>query len=209
MGIETPSADVKVVLQLSSGDRDDSWFGDAVVDLLFLGRAEIAPGSPGPPGKPGLPGPDGAQGPMGPEGPEGDPGPAGRVGAGRPGVLLLGGGSGAPISGTSVRFTSLYVTAVDAVESDVQQAITVGGTLSDLRIRLSDPPGGDGTIAFVVRKNGADTAVRCTVRGTRTKCDSPAGASVAFNAEDLIAVQSSGSSMASPRMTWTAKYALP
>ncbi|MGH9364833.1 MAG: hypothetical protein ACRD1B_06155, partial [Thermoanaerobaculia bacterium] len=96
-------------------------------------------------------------------------------------------------------------------ESDVEQIMTVSGTLAALNVRLNgSPDNGAGTqsYAFTVRKNGADTspAVTCTISETATSCSDNTN-SASFSAGDLISIKSVPSGTpAARRMRWTAAY---
>ena len=58
--------------------------------------------------------------------------------------------------------------AWQATLSSVQTYITTPGTISGLRIKLSDAPGASKSYIFNVQLNGADTLLTCTVSGTAT-----------------------------------------
>jgi len=92
-------------------------------------------------------------------------------------------------------------------ESAVAQVLPVGGTLSRFNVLLNGAPGGNKSYAFVVRKNGADTAVGCTVSGGSTvSCSDPVN-TVTFAADDTIAIKVTPSgSPSTRRMGWTGKF---
>jgi hypothetical protein len=202
----TRLVDVDVSHLLSDDNGDDSWFGDLILDLVFLGPATVVRGLPGPPGKQGDPGDAGQQGQPGVAGLAGNTGATGTLGPRGAQTLVVGGGSGIGITGNAVRYESAYVTNVDATESNVQQRIPIAGTLSALSVRLSAIP--TAALTFVVRKNAADTPVQCTAAGS-VSCTSAAGTSIAFAAGDLLAIKSSGTSTVNPHMSWTAVYTVP
>jgi hypothetical protein len=96
-------------------------------------------------------------------------------------------------------------------EADADQVMTVAGTLSQLFIRLDGQAGAGGTGKkwdFVVRKNGSDTSVGCSVVETARNCSDEEN-SVDFAAGDRIAIKSTpGAPNPAPRvMRWTARYA--
>jgi hypothetical protein len=73
-------------------------------------------------------------------------------------------------------------------ETDAQQAMPVGGTLSKLYIRLDAAPGTNGAWRFVVRKNGVDQALTCDIPNPATTCSDTTN-SVAFSEGDLISLR--------------------
>ena len=85
----------------------------------------------------------------------------------------------------------------------------MGGTLSELRVRLSAAAGGAGSsYAFTVRKNGVDTSVTCTIAVAATSCSDTTN-SVSFSAGDLISVLADPSATQPTdnlEVRWTAKY---
>jgi hypothetical protein len=122
-------------------------------------------------------------------------------------VVPLGGGTGqSNLARSAVRFVPAYYSSVDASEAAVDQAMPAAGTISNLRVRLSGAPGAGTSYTFLVRKNGVDTAVTCTVSGTATECSDLAN-SIAFSAGDLISVRSEPTSNPAARtMRWTATF---
>jgi hypothetical protein len=95
-------------------------------------------------------------------------------------------------------------------ESNIEQIVPVGGTLSNLYVRLDGTPGGASTgksYTFTVRKNGADTTVTCTILETATTCSDTTN-SVTFNAGDRISIKTVASGGPTGReMRWTANFA--
>ena len=63
-----------------------------------------------------------------------------------------------------------------------------GGTLSHFQVRLQLAVGVGGSITFTVYKNGAATAVTCTVSGVTAKSCSDLTHTVAFSPGDTVAV---------------------
>jgi hypothetical protein len=85
--------------------------------------------------------------------------------------------------------------------------LPVGGTLSAFGARLDALAGGN--VTFTVYKNGAATAVTCTIAYPDKKCP-PAAGTVSFVAGDAVAVKivnSSGGALNNVR--WTALYVIP
>jgi collagen triple helix repeat protein len=204
----TRPATLRVVMDLTDSNADDSWFGDTIVDLVSLGPAKVKPGPRGPTGPTGPTGVTGVTGPTGNTGPTGASGPTGATGT--PSTLktiVLGGGSGAPVTGNAVRYEPLFSDGADATITNVQQRLEMAGTLSDFSVRLTAAPGGGHAMTFTVQQNGAATGVTCTVTDPATSC-STTGSAI-FAASDTIAIRSSGTATVSPRMTWMAKYTVP
>ena len=88
--------------------------------------------------------------------------------------------------------------------------MTVAGTLSQLRVRLSAAAGGAGSsYVFTVRKGGVNTSVTCTASAGASSCSDTTN-SVSFAAGNLISVLADPSSPTQPtdnlEVRWTAKY---
>lgn len=62
----------------------------------------------------------------------------------------------------------LGATAADATESNAQITLTSAGIISHLVVTPGLAPGGVETFTYTLRKNGADTALTCTVTGDAT-----------------------------------------
>jgi hypothetical protein len=167
-------------------------------------------GPPGPQGETGPAGPPGAtglQGPAGPAGPQGFQGPQGPQG---PSATIVGGGTGnSNLSGSAIRFVPAFYSNVNAAESSVEQVLAIGGTLSDLHVRLEGSPGTGNSYTFTVRNNGADTSLTCAIIDSSVSCsDTDAAHSVSFSAGDTVSIKSVPSSNPSGRaMRWSAKFA--
>jgi len=123
---------------------------------------------------------------------------------------VIGGGTGVGtnlVNGATV-FMSMYNSGSNATESLVQQAMPVAGTLKNFFLRRDTPLAGGTSIAYTVRKNGADTAVTCTittVSGASTCSDLTH--SVAFAAGDLISIGAVRTGTPTTQPTrWTAQY---
>jgi len=87
--------------------------------------------------------------------------------------------------------------------------MTVAGTLSQLRVRLSAIAGGAGTsYTFNVRSNGVNTGVTCTIAAGATSCSDTTN-SFAFPAGGLISIAAVPSATPpgnNQEVRWTAKY---
>jgi hypothetical protein len=103
----------------------------------------------------------------------------------------------------------------DKSATDNRQVIMpTAGTLKNLQVSLRRPPNvenAEGSYQFVVRKNGADTLLECSVTGTtaRTCSDINPAHAVTFNGTtDTISVRSvpSGSPDLTPDIQWLATF---
>lgn len=181
-------------------------------------------GAPGPPGTPGAAGPVGSPGPAGASGPTGPVGPAGATGSAGPsgpagatgaqGATGPGGPSGGPAviggaTGTASLcnncFMGMLAAGSSTTEDQFQQNVPMAGTLANLYVRGDGTIGGS-SITYTVRKNGADTAVTCTMTSAQSTCSDTAH-SVGFSAGDLISIGTAKSGATTPQQTrWTASY---
>ena len=94
-------------------------------------------------------------------------------------------------------------------EPSQQQVIPAAGTISKFYARLERPAGASGSgkgYTFTVRKNGADTALSCSISETALQCSDTTD-SVAFAAGDLITIKAEPFSNPVEReMHWTAVF---
>jgi hypothetical protein len=97
-------------------------------------------------------------------------------------------------------------------ESARQETMVIAGTVSALRIRLSANVGTSGDAAtdnykFTVRKNGADTAVTCTITGASNNCSDTTN-SVAFAAGDNFSISAdpTGTPANDLDVSWYVRY---
>lgn len=93
-------------------------------------------------------------------------------------------------------------------ELAVQQIIPAAGTLQNFYVFVQAAPAAGRSWTLTVRKNGADTAVTCTIPGFNSQSCSDTTHTVSFAAGDLIAVHVTASAPA-PAGTpgqWTAVY---
>jgi len=144
-------------------------------------------GATGETGATGAPGSTGASGATGPTGPTGESGPAG---VGLPGPTGPTGATGpaAPASESGVYTARVYaLSAFDGTDFGGVSSFTVAtpgeqdiALLSpsfpivarNLLVRLTAPPGSTASRTIVVRAEGADTALTCTVTGASDTCNS-------------------------------------
>jgi hypothetical protein len=97
-------------------------------------------------------------------------------------------------------------TGLSATESAVQQTVPMAGTLSEFYVTLNGSPGSGRGYTFVVRKNGVNTLVTCTISGTATT-GSDVTNSVSFAAGDKISIRVTPVNNPTARsMSWTAKF---
>ncbi|HTY43000.1 MAG TPA: hypothetical protein VMH79_14090, partial [Thermoanaerobaculia bacterium] len=136
--------------------------------------------------------------PQGPTGPQGPPGPS-------TGIPLIGGTSGTSnlVNG---RFMGMFAGNQSSTERLVQNIMPRAGTVEDFYIFIETAPGGTASWTFTLRKNGADTALTCTVSGTNQIC-SDTTHSVTFAAGDLVSVrEASANGPSNTAGQWTATY---
>jgi hypothetical protein len=93
---------------------------------------------------------------------------------------------------------------VNASEAAVEVEIPVASTISDFRVRLNGSPGAGNSYTFIVRQNGADTAVTCAITDAAISCADTVN-TVAFAVGDRISIRSIPASSPTARtMTWSA-----
>ncbi len=123
-----------------------------------------------------------------------------------PPASIIGGSTGSNnLDKNNINFVSMYDSYVSETEAENQQFMPVDGAVSNFYVILNDSPGSGKSYTFVVRKNGADTPVTCTISGTDTT-GSDLTNSVNFNAGDYISIMSTPSEAdpSQPTMRWTA-----
>lgn len=160
------------------------------------------PGPPGSPGEPGAAGATGATGATGAAGATGPAGATGETGpTGPPGIGLVGppgptgptGATGAPGAPGASRESGIYTARVYAlsdftgtdfggvssftVATPGEQDVALLSPIfpiaaSNLLVRLTVPPGSGGSRTIVVRADGIDTVLTCTVGGVADTCNS-------------------------------------
>ena len=101
----------------------------------------------------------------------------------------------------------MFNAGVSSTEGAVQQPMPAAGTVSDFYVTLNTEPGTGKSYTFVVRKNGDDTEVTCTISGTATTGSDLAN-SVDFDAGDLISIMATPSAQDPSQMSmrWTAQF---
>lgn len=140
------------------------------------------PGATGATGPQGLVGPMGPQGPAGAQGPEGPMGPMGPQGpAGGGLVLVMGNSNGQSLATNNTRYVGV-AQPPSTNQATVAFPIPVGGTLSNLQVRLSGSPNngsGTQTYTFTLMRNGAQIgAIACSIQETADSCSSAGTLSV-------------------------------
>jgi hypothetical protein len=144
-----------------------------------------AQGVSGPTGATGATGSTGAQGVTGPAGPtgatgsqglQGVTGPTGATGAiGATGATGAQGATGTSLALVGGNHTNLnnnqFLMPWDTTDSDTESTVDVpvtSGVASKLLFRLETPLAGGQTATLTLRKNGADTALTCTITSSST-----------------------------------------
>lgn len=157
-------------------------------------------GKQGPQGKQGPEGekgPTGDKGPEGKEGPEGKQGPEGPQGpsGGAEGEIRGGGGDSTVADGMGNRFFGPSIDIFSEAETAIQEVLTSGGTVSNLRVYLTGAPGPGNKYTFTVRRDPAgnaapeSTSISCSMNGNgvgSTTCES--SATQKFEAGDAISI---------------------
>jgi hypothetical protein len=101
----------------------------------------------------------------------------------------------------------MFTARVDT-EANVQDVVAAAGTVKNFYFVIDTTPAAARSWTLTVRKNGANTAVTCTISNPNTSC-SDLTHSVAFVAGDFISVAITASAPA-PGGTpgrWTAQFA--
>ena len=121
--------------------------------------------------------------------------------------FAIGGGTGLnDLDRHSANYVPMFNAGVSSSESDIQQPMPVAGTLSNFYAILDGSPGNGNSYTFIVRKNGTDTTVTCTISDTDT-ISSDLTNSVDFDAGDLISIMATpASNPAASSMRWTAQF---
>jgi hypothetical protein len=96
----------------------------------------------------------------------------------------------------------MFLSEGSSAEGDVQQPMPFAGTLGNFTVRIIS----DGiTFTAIVRKNGVDTALACTIPAPVAVTCSDTTDTVSFAAGDLISVRTTTDFGARPAV-WTARY---
>jgi hypothetical protein len=103
----------------------------------------------------------------------------------------------------------MFSTNQNTNENLVQNVIPAPGTVKNVYVFVERLPSAGKSWTFTLRKNGADTAVTCTINGdgVARQCSDTAN-TAAFAAGDLISMRISGGN--NPNGTpgqWTAQFA--
>jgi hypothetical protein len=112
------------------------------------------------------------------------------------------------LSESAATYVSLFH-ASGSTEASVQYPVPAAGTVQRLYARVEAAPGGSRSWVFTLRKNGASTALTCTIGSAATTCNNTTN-TVAFAPGDLITVHVVKTGSGDPPNTdgfWTAQYA--
>jgi hypothetical protein len=123
---------------------------------------------------------------------------------------LIGGTSGATMTNNATTFMGMFSVA-NATEALVQVPVQTSGTVSNFDVRISAAAGTlPNAWAFTLRKNGASTAITCTISGpTATQCADNSD-TVSFASGDLLTIQIVPTSAPTASIgRWTAKLSTP
>jgi hypothetical protein len=103
----------------------------------------------------------------------------------------------------------MFSTNMDSNETIVQNVIPAAGTIKNYYAFVETAPTAGHSWTFTVRKNGADTAVTCTIVGNGTlRTCSDTSHTAAFVAGDLISIRVSDvNNPAGTPGQWTAQFA--
>jgi hypothetical protein len=171
-----------------------------------------ADGADGADGAPGAQGPQGDPGPAGPQGPQGDPGPQGAPGpAGADGVDGADGTSGSLIGGNHANQASgLFLMPWDVTQSATEGNVNVpvsSGTASKLVLTVSANLSG-ATATLTLRKNGANTALTCTIPSGQSTCTNLVD-SIPFADGDLLSLRYDETGAPNVRIKYSILYRAP
>jgi hypothetical protein len=117
------------------------------------------------------------------------------------------GGSGTKLHKNETCYIPMFNYDINKTESAVWQPMPMAGNVSNFYVVLNGSPGSGKSYTFVVRKEGLDTPVTCTISGTDT-IGSDLTHSVSFAAGDYISIMvtPSTSDPAEPLMWWMALF---
>ncbi len=107
-------------------------------------------------------------------------------------------------------YSPLFGAFGSATETSAQSEMTVSGTMSNLRVRVTQPGTGADSATdsylFTIRKNGGPTALSCSVTGAAVRCED--NDSVTFAVGDLIALETdpTGTPANNAVVRWTVKF---
>jgi len=122
-------------------------------------------------------------------------------------AFIIGGGTGGNnLENNQVNYVPMFNADRSRDEIDVRQYMPVAGTISNFYVTLDGSPGSGNSYTFLVRKNGADTPVTCTISETDTT-GSDLTNSVSFAAGDYISIMvTPASNPTAAAMSWTAQF---
>jgi hypothetical protein len=103
---------------------------------------------------------------------------------------MIGGRAGAP-GGNATEYTGPYSTLPFTVtQAEFEERVPFDGTISDLGIRIEDPPGAPPKAwTFTIMNGAEETEVSCTIGTGEEECTDLTDAAV-FKAGDLITLRS-------------------
>jgi hypothetical protein len=105
----------------------------------------------------------------------------------------------------------MYLIPWDITETGSESAANIpvsSGTASKLVVALSDPLEGGESVTIVLRRNGADTALTCTIGSGQSSCSDLVN-SEAFNDGDLLSVRYDETGGPSEGVKYTFLYQAP
>jgi hypothetical protein len=152
----------------------------------------------------------GPQGPTGATGPQGTTGATGATGAtGPPGANGISGsaiGGNYPNTATN-NFLMPWGSTTNATEANVSVPLP-SGTARKLVVNLTAAPGIGGSATIMIRKNGGNTALTCTVSDTANTCAGTTN-SVTFSDGDLLSVLYTETNAIAARIRFAFEYNSP
>jgi hypothetical protein len=170
-----------------------------------------AQGLTGATGATGAQGVAGATGATGADGPTGPQGPIGLTGAtGATGSQGLAGTSAALVAGNHPNVSDgQFLMPWDITQSSTESSEDIpvaAGTASRLILRIGTALSGSQTATLTLRKNGADTAVTCTVPNNGTSCTDYVN-SVSFADGDILSIKYNETGSPNSRVKYSFLYA--
>jgi hypothetical protein len=201
--VKSKSGDVRLLV-----DANDACVTKNNKEIPVSWPAVPTPGPKGDKGDTGAKGDKGDKGDTGVKGDKGDTGDQGIQGPPGSNITILGGSSGNDeLFNSGVQYVPVLIGKRTRVLEEADFPLPVDGELSRLSVILSKAPGplGSGrSFTFTVLKDGAPTALACTVFETATHCANVADAAT-FVAGDTLVMQVTAAGASSP-ITSTARW---
>ncbi len=122
---------------------------------------------------------------------------------------ILGGNTGGNWASSFMTTYGTFFGGVDStvVHANVRQVLAVGGTASNLQIKISQAPGSGNQWKLTLCKNGSATGVTCTISGSSATACSDASHTASFSAGDTISMEIDPSSEPiGAAMSWSVQY---